>query len=123
MRLYSCQNNASSVVRDPAKSTADLWEVVRQGLADARMSTGPLNRDHELWQKAEHLVKCNTNDGGQGEADLNPGASTSDNPSGAAQICRCSRSCSDCWSRVTDRVHAYRLCLITPPAGTDINYR
>eukprot|EP00752_Nemacystus_decipiens_P017564 g15739.t1 len=79
VRLYSCQSNANSIVRDPAKSTEDLWEVLRRGLADARLSTGPLNCDHELWQKAEHLVKCITNDGGRSEADFNPGASTSEN--------------------------------------------
>lgn len=89
VRLYSCQSNANSIVRDPAKSTADLWEVVRRGLADARSSTGPLNCDHELWQKAEHLVKCNADDGGQSEADLNPGTSSSENHSGATQMFRC----------------------------------
>lgn len=83
VRLYSCQSNAHSIVRDPAKSTADLWEVVRQGLADVRLSTGPLNCDHELWRKAEHRVQYNANDGGQREADLNRGASSSGNDSGA----------------------------------------
>lgn len=90
VRLYSCQSNANSIVRDPAKSTVDLWEAVRRGLADARLSTGPLSCDHELWQKAGHLVKCNTNDSGHSEADLNLGASTSENHSGAAQLFRCS---------------------------------
>lgn len=97
VRLYSCQSNANSIVRDPAKSTADLWEVVRRGLADARLSTGPLDGDHELWQKAEHLVKCNSNDGGQSGADLNLGASSSETHSGAAQISRRSYLCLDCW--------------------------
>ena len=86
MRLYSCQSNADRMVRDPAKSTADLWEVVRRGLADARLSAGGLDCDHELWQKAERLVKCNANDGGQIEADLNSGTPSSENNSGAAQI-------------------------------------
>lgn len=111
VRLFSCQSNTNSILRDPTKSLAHLWGVVRRDLADARLSTGPLNYDHELWQKAEHLVKCNANDD-QREADLNPGASSSENLSGAAQIVRCPSLCLDSWRYCLS--HGVRGCVFAP---------
>lgn len=77
VRLYSCQSNAISLLRDPSKSAADAWEAVRQGLAEARLSTGPLNCDQNLWQKAEDLVETMANEVGETGAALEPGKSPS----------------------------------------------
>lgn len=87
VRLYSCQSNASSLLRDPSKSAADAWEAVRQGLAEARLSTGPLNCDDDqnLWRKAEDLVETMANKAGETGAALASGKSPSseDNNPGA----------------------------------------
>ncbi len=77
-------------MRDPANDTAELWGVVRQGLADARLLTRPLNSDNELWRKAEHLVESSTRKVGHGGANLGSGASASENHSGAGRIRWCS---------------------------------
>lgn len=74
VRLYSCQCKASTMLRDPTKSTGDAWEVVRSGLAKARLSTGRLDDQHELWQRAEDLVHIIANDDSQSRANLDPGS-------------------------------------------------
>lgn len=79
VRLYSCQSNASSLLRDPSKSAADAWEAVRQGLAEARLSTGPLNCDQNLWRKAEDLVETMANEIGETGAALESGKSPTEN--------------------------------------------
>lgn len=76
-------------MRDPAKNTTEFWEVIRQGLADARLSTEALNCDDELWRKAEDVVKSNADWDGQSGADLSQGASSSENHSGAQMFKFC----------------------------------
>ncbi|CAM9515573.1 unnamed protein product [Ectocarpus sp. 12 AP-2014] len=77
VRLYSCQSNASSLLRGPSKSAADAWEALRQGLAEARLSTGPLNCDQNLWQKAEDLVETMAKEVDETGAALESGKSPS----------------------------------------------
>lgn len=92
VRLYSCQCKASIMLRDPTKSTGDAWDVVRQGLAEARSSTGLLDGEHELWRKAEDLVESIANEGGQGRGVLDQGAPSSvENRSGSVFV-------SNCWT-------------------------
>lgn len=82
VRLYSCQSNAISVMRDPSKNTADFWGNLRQGLADARSATEALNCDNKLWRKAEDLVESNANGDDRSGADLSLGVPSSEAHSG-----------------------------------------
>lgn len=54
VRLYSCQSDVSDMLRDPASSAADAWDVVHTGLTDARIAMEAC--DKEQWRKAEDLV-------------------------------------------------------------------
>ncbi|CAM9346800.1 unnamed protein product [Pylaiella littoralis] len=78
VRLYSCQSNAISVMRDPSKNTADFWGNLRQGLADARSATEALSCDNKLWRKAEDLVESNANGDNRSGADLGLGVPSSE---------------------------------------------
>lgn len=79
VRLFSCQRSVSAILRDPASSRADTWEVVRRDLADARA----LDCGDALWRNVEQLVGSLATEGERSGADSSSRASScSEHPSG-----------------------------------------